>query len=227
LWAWIATSLLLALLLWLGGWQMRRAHEKEILQDSHVQAGGDRAVVLTSAVAPPADGRVMAVQAEGRYLPDRQLLLDNQSQGGRPGYRVWTPLRLSSGAIVVVDRGWIPLEARVASLAIPDDPRRVTGLWRDLPRPGLRLRTPPAQQPTAYPALVQYPEPADLSSLIGENVLPGVLLLGEDEADGFVRKWNPAVEIPPSRHYGYAAQWFALAATLVVLFVRMNLKKKS
>lgn len=225
LWAWIVTSLLLAVLLWLGSWQIRRAHDKRGLETSYAEASQGEGVPLDSNIAPPGDGHVIAVSVSGRYVPDRQLLLDNQSERGRPGYHVWTPFRLESGTTVVVDRGWIPLEAREMPIDVSPEARQIRGLWRALPRPGLRLETRPAGAPAAYPFIVQYPEVADLAILIGENVLPGVLLLGEREADGFVRAWNPAAGFPPSRHYAYAAQWFALAATLLVLFVRINLKR--
>ena len=61
-----------------------------------------------------------------------------------PGYRVWTPLRLADGAWLVVDRGWVaahPDRRRLPEIAVGAEPREVSGFWRPLPRPGLRLAT--------------------------------------------------------------------------------------
>ena len=51
-----------------------------------------------------------------------------------------------------------------------------------------------------------------------------VLLLDKDQPGGFVREWNPVV-VGPERHVGYAVQWFALAAALVILYVWVNLNR--
>ena len=42
--------------------------------------------------------------------------------------------------------------------------------------------------------------------------------------DGLVREW-PSPEFGIDKHYGYAFQWFALAATLVVFYVVTQLKR--
>jgi surfeit locus 1 family protein len=39
-----------------------------------------------------------------------------------------------------------------------------------------------------------------------------------------VRAWQPST-FPPERHLGYAITWFALAATVAVLFVALNLRR--
>ena len=57
--------------------------------------------------------RYQHVRAEGRYEPERQVLLDNMpSQAGFPGFRVLTPFRREgSERLLLVDRGWVPLGA--------------------------------------------------------------------------------------------------------------------
>src|SRR5262245_20908032 len=109
LWAWIAMLPMLALLLALGGWQVRRAQEKERLSADYTTAAVQNPVELSAQSSPPHDVAAIAAQARGRYLSDRQLLLDNQSAHGRPGYHVWTPMRLARGGLIIVDRGWVPL----------------------------------------------------------------------------------------------------------------------
>jgi len=227
-WAWTATALGLVLFLNLGAWQLRRAHEKEHLLASYSQAAFQPASELHVDTPTLEAARVMPVLARGRYLVDKQLLLDGQSHGGRPGYRVWTPLALASGGVVVVDRGWIAGDPQnPTNIAVESSARVVHGLWRDLPRPGLRLSTAHSRVAQSFPRIVEYPTVEDLKTMLGDNVAAGVLLLDAGEPDGFVREWNPSAEFPPSRHYAYAAQWFALAAALIAIFVVVNRRSVS
>ncbi len=226
-WAWLVTGAMLALLLGLGGWQVRRAHEKENLDASYAHAGAEAPLALTRDSIAPASAAVVAATVEGTYEGERQLLLDNQSHQGRPGYRVWTPLRLSAGGTVIVDRGWVPADpqrAIVPDVSVSGARRSLRGLWRNLPRPGLKLANPNLRAPGRFPAVVDHPTVEDLQAILGEPVAAGVLLLDPAEKEGYLREWNPTTRFPPSRHYAYAAQWFALAATLLIIFVRMNLK---
>jgi surfeit locus 1 family protein len=226
LWAWLATAAGVAALSSLGSWQVHRAQAKQALLASYQSAAYQRALPLTASAASPASGQVVSATAQGHYLAQRQLLLDNQSHRGQPGYRVWTPLQLEGGGLIIVDRGWIPGHAAksLPELSVSPAPRSVRGLWRDLPQPGLRLAGADAPASGKFPVVVQYPTAEQLWALLGQGGAAGILLLDPAEPDGFVRDWNPAAEFPPSRHYGYAVQWFALAATLVVIFVVVNLK---
>ncbi|MGD2032747.1 MAG: SURF1 family protein, partial [Gammaproteobacteria bacterium] len=51
-----------------------------------------------------------------------------------------------------------------------------------------------------------------------------IVLLDASAEDGYLRNWAPT-EFGPERHYGYALQWFALAATLVIIYVVLNVKR--
>lgn len=228
LWAWLLTLPMLALLCGLGTWQIRRGLEKAGLQQDY--AAAQTLPPAAARAAPPApQASPLRLRAEGSYVDDRSLLLDNQTHGQTPGRRVWTPLRLDDGTLMLVDRGWVPLNASpsVAESPAPPGGLAVIGLWRRLPEPGLRLEGKSTCAPAPrFPVLVNYPTAAEVGCLLGEPVSDGLLLLDPDAPGGFVREWHGALsEIPPSRHYGYAAQWFLLAATLLFLFVRFNLKR--
>ena len=43
--------------------------------------------------------------------------------------------------------------------------------------------------------------------------------------DGLVRDW-PAPDLGIHKHYGYAFQWFALAATLLVFYLVTHVRKR-
>ncbi|MGH8460748.1 MAG: SURF1 family protein [Stenotrophobium sp.] len=216
-----------AILVALGFWQIQRGHEKRDLLIRYAAAIAQPAVALDP--QQPARAEVIHVRAQGRYDTQRQLLLDNRVNHDRPGYEVWTPLRLTGGALVMVNRGWIPRPMAgqpLPHLTAPDGTVDVDGYWREFPRPGLRLGgTPPCTAAARFPAVVNYPRRHDLACLLGAPVASGLLLLNATAPGGYVREWDFNNGFPPVRHYAYAAQWFALALTLLFLFIKLSLKR--
>ena len=217
------TAFFLPLLLVLGSWQLNRAEEKQALFDDFA-AGG--AAVALDASSPGLDGlrRYAPVQANGSYLGARQFLLDNMVEDGQAGYRVLTPLSLAEGLAVLVDRGWVPRDfsSDVAPLIdVGAEPRTISGKLDRLPRPGIQLETTLAP---GWPKVVQFPSRDELEKALGLDLVPGLVLLDADQPDGFRRNWRPS-DFGPERHIGYAVQWFALAITLVVLFLAWSFRK--
>jgi len=221
------------LTVYLGIWQLHRGAEKKALDQQYAAAALLPPVELQAAAAPLAGLAASAVTVHGEYLADRQLLLDDQVQNEMPGYNVWTPLRLAGGGLVIVNRGWVPHGANrqtLPPLPVSAGPVSLHGLWRSLPEPGVRLGNSgcaPGHVPAVWPRIVLYPTAADLQCFYGEPLMPGEVLLAPDAPDGYVREWRvSSLGFPPARHYAYAAQWFAFALTLLVLFFKLNLKRK-
>ena len=225
---------LLALLLWLGQWQWDRAAEKQTLLDRW--AG--QALLAPVALPTAPDGNTTAtaqflrVFASGAYLPDSQVLLDNQTHGGKAGYRVLTPLLLADGSALMVDRGWVALPGnardRLPNVAVSSANRRVQGRLDHFRQAALREATGPLLAVRDNrPRVMNYPDSAAVSAAIGRPVYPLVLLLDGTEPDGFVREDAPTLSFGPERHVGYAIQWWALAVTLVLLWSWTALKPKT
>lgn len=223
-WAWLLTAAALALFGALGVWQLRRGLAKEAM----LSTLGDTAAPaepLSAATVPPRGLELRRAAATGTYLADRQLLQDGQSLRQRPGYHVWTPLRLADGAVVIVNRGWVPLDRSGVDGAAPSGETTVRGFWRSLPEPGVRLGdAAPCPPVPKFPAVVLYPRAAELDCLLGQPVLGGLLLLDADVPGGFVREWTD-LGFPPQRHYGYAVQWLGLAVASLILFLVVNRKR--
>ncbi|NGX17474.1 SURF1 family protein [Wenzhouxiangella sp. XN24] len=217
------TAFFLPLLLFLGSWQLDRAGQKQALFDAF--AAGGPAVALDAESAGLEELRRYApVEATGRYLAERQFLLDNMVAGGQAGYRVWTPLLVGEDRVVLVDRGWVPRDfsaEQAPDVAVDPGPRTVAGLLDRLPRPGIELDT---RMAPGWPKVVQFPTLDELSEALGRTVMPGVLLLDAAEPDGYLRDWR-ASDFGPERHLGYAFQWFALAVTLVILYLAWSFRK--
>lgn len=230
LWAWLLTFALVVLFGNLGAWQLRRAEQKAALVAAQEQAAKTPAIEFAAWLRlgkPAGELYGKAVAVAGRPLAQQQLLHDSQTLGGRAGYHVWTALNVDGVAsLVLVNRGWVPAAADRSTLpAVSIAPEIVhwRGQWRPLPEPGLRTGANACDR-SHWPRVVQYPRSAELECLFGRPVIPGILLLDPDQPQGFAREWNAEL-IPPERHLGYAFQWFALAATLLILFIVVNLRK--
>lgn len=215
----------LALLLAAGFWQLDRAEQKRALIERYQAAATAPAKTLTVDAKAPEALRPQLVEARGRYLPSPQLWLDNQVSHGRPGYRLWTPLQLAQGGIVLVDRGWLPAPAsrdQLPQAAVPEGPLTVRGWWREWPRAALRLDNRVCEADAER--VVQYPRYEELRCLFDQPLADGLLLLSPQDPHGFRREWN-VVGVGPERHLSYALQWFAFAVTLIGIFVILNFKQ--
>ena len=170
----------------------------------------------------------MCIRDRGRYYNEQQLLLDNQVYQGAQGYQVWTPLVLSSGKVVIVDRGWIAKSTNAAigdALQVSDEPRMIIGFWRSFPEAGIDLDVEVCAQ-ESWPRVVHYPQHRNLACLYGATLLDGVLELSPAQPDGFIRQTRYR-GLSPEKHLGYAVQWFALGLTALILFLILNFKKKA
>lgn len=222
----LLTIVLIAMLISLGKWQLRRADEKQALFDSF--AAGSDATRSIDLKTPPLR-RYQHVEADGHYDQTRQILIDNMVDAGRAGYFVITPFALTGGGWVLVNRGWVPLGAsRAERPAIPvaGNLRRVRGRADHLPSPGIRLGTGAALAPP-YPVVAAFPSHAELARLLRVSswtAATDVVLLDPGEPDGYVRRWSPPGFLP-MRHIGYAVQWFGLALALFVIYIVTNLRR--
>lgn len=219
-WSIVLTIAGLALCLSAGFWQLGRAAEKRALFEAF--AAGSRASTDRQL---PADGQAVGrryapLALAGRYVPGRQVLLDNMSLRGRPGYQVLTPFQTDAG-VVLVNRGWLPADGdrtRLPDVTVGSGERTVTGRIDLLPRPALAMAAPAVDPGAPWPRRALFPTPEDLAAQSGLPLRHFQLLLDPGEPDGYTREWQPAT-MGPERHLGYAVQWFGLAATIAVIFL--------
>lgn len=222
----LLTIVLIAFLISLGRWQLRRADEKRVLFDSF--AAGTDATLQIDLGTPPLR-RYQHIEASGHYDQSRQVLIDNMVNGERAGYFVITPFALTGGGWVLVNRGWVPLGAsRAERPAIPvaGDTRQLRGRADNMPSPGIQMGIKAALAPP-YPVVAGFPSRSEIAQLLHESSWASaadLVLLDPGEPDGYVRNWS-APGFPPMRHIAYAVQWFALALTLVVIYFATNLRR--
>lgn len=222
IWATLATLLGLGVFLALGHWQLQRAEEKRLIL-AEAELGREETLTrLPAAHLPETLWRYRTVVLAGRYEAARQVLLDNMAQDGQVGYQVLTPFWLDDGDMVLVNRGWLAAEGprgELPALAIDEAPRELVGQLNRLPRPGLRLGgNEPGDPEDPWPRRFLYPEHETLAAAFGEPLTDLQVQLAPDQPGGYSRRWE-VVNMPPERHLGYALQWFAFAAVLVVIYV--------
>jgi surfeit locus 1 family protein len=226
----IAYLCLLPLLLALGVWQLNRAEEKRVLISLKQQRQSTEILILSTTLPDTPEAHLYKpIQAIGHYDTDHQYLLDNQVNKGRAGYFVLTPFMLKNeNKAVLVNRGWLPLgKSRSGLPDIPVDSREITlnGRINRFPTVGLKLAG--AEIPTdSWPATVQVVDTQVLAKQLGYPLFGFQVELDKQADDGFTREWHETLAMTPEKHIGYAVQWFLLALTLTVLFVKYGINKK-
>lgn len=210
----------------LGRWQWSR-YEASTAQWEQFARGADQVVPLGSRATTDLP-RFQHVRLEGRYLGDRQFLLDNLSHDGLPGYEVLTPLEVADGRVVLVNRGWIRFigyRDRLPDIALSDaGPVVVTGRLDELPAAGIASGRvgPPADG--GWPKVASFPRADQLAAALGRRIEPRMLRLDADSGEGYVRAWQPP-GVPPQTHLSYAAQWWAFATLALVLWAILSVRK--
>ena len=202
-----------------GVWQLGRAGEKRELEARFAAGGAAGALqqLVTSEAAP--EFRYRTVRVNGRYDSAHQLLLDNISHEGRPGYQVLTPLATTDGT-VLVNRGWVPADGDrrvLPDIRVGDDRRAVSGRIEWLPRPGIELVAAPPAPGAPWPRRLLFPTIAQISAQLAVPLRDYQLLLDPGDPDGYLREWRPG-GMGPDRHVAYGVQWFGLALTVVVIY---------
>lgn len=229
LWPSIATLILLPILCGLGLWQVDRGAAKRELLDAYARHSQAAPVTVDARAAFDSAWRYHHVRITGRYDLAHQFLLDNQMQDGLPGYHVFTPLLVdNTQQAILVNRGWLPLgdsRRRLPALPGPAGAVTVTGVLAPVPGHGVELGAD-IESDSRWPRVVEAIDLPRLQRDITPRLAPQIVRLDPAAPAGFVRKWR-IVEDGPERNYGYAFQWFTLAAVLLFIYIRLNTRRVS
>lgn len=210
--------LLAAICVSLGFWQFGRANESRALIERIVAAEALPPIGLRTVDEANEGLRYRHVELRGRYVPERQFLIDNMVHQGAAGFYVLTPFAPQDGGPwLIVNRGWVPGDpARRAlpDVAVDDAPRSVAGVLDALPSPGLRLGAPapPSDGPVA---VLAFPSIAELEVLLGRSLFHYQLKLDAEQPDGYAREFPPST-LGPERHLAYAVQWWLFGTVAAV-----------
>lgn len=210
----------------LGFWQLQRLAWKEDLI-----ARVEQRQQMSAAVPLPAErdwpkigterDEYRRVKAEGKYCYDREsfayaLLSNPRGKFSGPGYWVMTPLELATGGIVIVNRGFVPMERMdltTKNAGLESAQVTVTGLLRMPERRS--WFTPPDD---AARRIWQERDPAAIAKAYGlARVAPFFIDADQSGPNGYPQGGETRLSFP-NNHLQYAVTWFGLALALLGVF---------
>ncbi len=221
----IATICMMAVTFSAGRWQLSRATEKMELQSKFEQNQAQPAVNLDRFSGDPGVLRYRQMEVDGEFIPNKQVYIDNREHDGKSGYHVIAPLLIAgSNRVVLINRGWIARGVdypKAPPVSLPVGSINIAGAGSVPSSRFLEL-----SDQTIAGNVWQNLTFARANNAFGLSVLPVVILQQQNVAKGL----TPVRERPNFKidmHRGYAFQWFALTATLMVIYVVVNTKRRS
>jgi surfeit locus 1 family protein len=213
--------MLLPILISLGVWQLHRATAKQHLIDQLAARSIQTPQWLNSPSASLP--QYTPLQAQGHYDTDHIILLDNRIVNHQIGYDVFAPFLVSgSNQALLVNLGWIAKlnykKENLNAFFQKNNPNIIKGIVQ---YPEHNLVLAQTDPPQTWPYLIEDVRLDPLSKILNRPLYTFVLL--STDAQGFNHHWNIITAISPQRHRGYAFQWFALALTLLILYIKVNL----
>ena len=215
------TVLGVVFMLCLGSWQVQRLFWKENLISTRQSRFTAPIVAPPTATADPTiieEFEFRRVRIEGVFLHDREMFLGARSLMGHLGYHVITPLRRADGSLILVDRGWIPLDYKDPTLRTAAQSRGTVLLEGALRTGGRKGRFTPDNVPknnfwfyVDLPAMASY---AGLEPLATWYVEAGDF----PNPGGFPVGGQLKVDLP-NDHLEYAVTWYSLALVLFVIYL--------
>ena len=225
LWPTLAAAAGIALTLALGNWQLGRGNDKAALAERIKSASRDALIAMPSAEIKPDDVAWRRVEARGRFEPKYAVFIDNRVLHGVVGYHIVMPLRIGdSERYVLVNRGWVAgtnVRSQLPQIATPSEMVTVVGLATVPSKRFLELSTQVAEGNVWQNLVLERYRAA-----VPIEIQPVVIQQENDLDDGLKREWTPP-DLGINTHYGYAFQWFALAAAILIFYLVIHVRKRS
>ncbi|WP_306119607.1 MULTISPECIES: SURF1 family protein [unclassified Roseitalea] len=216
-----ALPVLVALVM-LGNWQVQRlAWKQDLLAtiDARLDAPPVPAARIAELAADGGDIRYRPVEATGNFVHDREQHFFATHEGAS-GYYLYTPLEMEGGAVVLVNRGFVPFdlkepETRPGSLT--EGTVTVTGLARErlAAKPSFIVPDNDPEKNVYY--WKDWALMVERAGYAPEEVLPFFIDAFEGEAGGDWPVGGVTRIDLPNNHLQYAITWYGLALALVVV----------
>ena len=209
----------IAVLLWLGTWQVERLQWKRgILAD--IDARIAAAPMPVPATPDPVQDRYQPVALQGEFMGDTLRVLVSQKQIGA-GYRLITALNTDIGP-VLVDRGFVPVAAPMPPL--PQGPVQVAG---NLHWPDDRNSATPENDVAGNTWFAR-----DVAQMAAQLQTRPLLVVARqiNPAEAGVTPLPVDSSAIPNDHLNYAITWYSLAvvwAAMTLYFLWRNRRPKT
>ncbi|GCB06175.1 SURF1 family protein [Ralstonia sp. SET104] len=229
----LAGVALIALTCSLGRWQLSRAHERIERQARIVALENAPAQRITAQPVMADSVMYRPVLLRGTFDVAHTVLLENRphvTNGiSQPGFEVLIPLILegAGGRAALVNRGWLPRDpvdrTRIAPYTTPAGEVQVEGMAVPHASRVFSLGRKEGADDVGQ-RLRQNIDLDAFSREIGVPLQPFVVEQQSDAQDGLARDW-PRADLGADRNYGYAFQWFAMAAAVLGLMVVYGVRR--
>ena len=214
---WAVPALLV--LIGLGAWQVQRLHEKQALLSSIAERMTTQEAPLDDVLRLPiAETEWRHVRTRGHFLHDKEAYVHAIEPELGLGVQVLTPLQLSEGGTVLVDRGFVPLSSRppeTRSAGQVEGEVDVSGIVRLAGERNMFTPAADERERTWY-----WRDPEGIAKALGIEIRAPVVIVADQPANpgGLPRFTGYRVDIP-NNHLQYALTWFGLALTLVGVYL--------
>ena len=208
-----------------GFWQIHRLHERQAY-NAHVRREMAKPAVdldRRTTVEP-----YRRITASGRYDVANEVLLRSRVLNDNSGNDLLTPLRLSDGQAVLVDRGWVPIEVTRPldrRTAPPAGTVSVRGIV--LPAERKRLFSPDIPRSGRVSA-INYINVSRVGKQLPYPLVANYVLLERQRPANKLPTYEAPPELTEGPHRAYAVQWFLFMAVGIVgytAFVRREVKR--
>lgn len=207
----VMASLFAAACAGLATWQFDRRDQAVSKIQRMVENYDKPAIDLASISELPLDQVVpyewTPVKIAGNYLTDQELLVRNRPIAGQPGFLQLVPFQLSSGELVIIERGWIPADSELApavSMTPASEQKTVIGRIR------LSELTPNRDSPAGFATSIHL---KSLGEQLGINIEQQFYLRLISESPGEPSSPQPlrTPTLDEGNHLSYAVQWILFA----------------
>lgn len=216
----------IALFMKLGFWQLARADEKKQLQNAFNIQLQKPPIIWQAKDQKPS--QYQALKIKGKFLPI-SFFLDNQHHKHKFGYDVLLPLLLDNGDVVIIDKGWVAADIKdrynLPKIKISDYKTEIIGRAY-YPSSKNWVLGDAIEKRSSSVAIIETIDVPIISKFLQKAVYPFIIREEKSFQDDYVREWS-IVSMPPTRHYGYAVQWFSFALVVFIIFIFLNIKKKA
>ncbi len=210
------TAVFFPLMIGLGFWQLSREQEKVDIQGQfEARKNLAPAVLSDTSKLPP----FTPVSITGEFDQTRYWLLDNRIEGGRYGMEVMAVFRLTTGELVLVNRGWIAADPGRRALPDFDTPTGTVTALAEVRGDSSRGLVDEERSTETWPRIVQWLTVDNARAALAEEVWSSPVVLKAAQPGALTVRPPAVINMPPEKHRAYAVQWFALAATLLILVI--------
>jgi surfeit locus 1 family protein len=237
---WIIATLLviaaIAVMIRLGIWQLDRLEQRRQFNAHFLEQTESGPLRLESNTnnLDLVNMEYHQVIASGEFDHTEEVAIRNQYWENQPGVHLLTPLRLKENeTAVLVDRGWIPLEAyQSGDWKSFEEPGivSVSGIIRISQEPTLGGRSDPTPLPSESLMAWNFINIPEISKQIPYPLLPIYIQQSPGTSTGELPiRSQPEIEISEGPHLGYAIQWFIFAIILgggYPWYIRQELSKQ-